>query len=110
LSADGGPTITTETIKRTEAHMAGRKPKPDNTSTFRGRFAANLRALRVSEFSTQAEFADALRRNLPKKHRGKVDVSTVSGWETLKRTPKIELFPFIAKTLGCSVRDLLPEA
>jgi transcriptional regulator with XRE-family HTH domain len=90
--------------------MAGRKPKPDNTSTFRGRFAANLRALRTAQFATQAEFADALRRNLPKKHHGKVDVSTVCGWETLKRTPKIELFPFIAKTLDCPVRELLPES
>jgi hypothetical protein len=90
--------------------MARRKPKPDNTSTFRGRFAANLRALRMGQFSTQAEFADALRRNPPKTHRGKFDVSTVCGWETLKRTPKIELFPFIAKTLDFSVRDLLPES
>lgn len=82
----------------------GRKPIEPDTSTFRGRFAANLRRLRERRYAYQDDFVDALRSN----GLDGATKSTVSGWETGRRIPLIDHWPVIAETLRVRVRSLLP--
>jgi transcriptional regulator with XRE-family HTH domain len=81
----------------------GRKPKAANRSTYRGRFAANLRKLRLAKFDSQDQFRAALAQN-----GIKATIPTISGWERGYRSPAVENLPAIAKTLGVSPADLLP--
>lgn len=75
-----------------------------DTTTFRGRFAARLRELRVRKYETQAEFLAALEtRGLT------VPPTTLSGWETGYRTPDFETLPILADALGIKVRKLFPD-
>ena len=82
--------------------MARPATDPD-LSTYRGRFAANLRTLRQKRFDTQAEFVEAL------EVQGLVVVlMTVSSWERGARVPPVDSMPQIAKALGVPIRHLLP--
>ena len=73
------------------------------SAAWRGRIGARLRKLRMKKFELQEDFVDALSAN-------GVDTikSTVSGWETGRRIPPVEMWPQIAETLDVSVRSLIP--
>lgn len=81
----------------------GRRPRVSDPSTYRGRFAARLRLLRVSRYETQDTFVAAL-------HKKGLDVTkaTVSGWEIGVRFPDPNSLPAIASALGCSPQLLFP--
>ena len=82
---------------------AGRKPGKPNLDSFKGRFGARLRELRLKKFDTLQEFADAL-----KPYGISPTAKTISGWETGYRAPDYELLPVIAEVLNVSVRTLIP--
>jgi transcriptional regulator with XRE-family HTH domain len=81
----------------------GRRPRDASPDTYRGRFAARLRELRLSRFPTQEAFLSALHA------RGlEVTKATVSGWELGLRFPDPNTLPIIAATLGLSPQLLFP--
>ena len=83
----------------------GRTPNAPDETTYRGRFAANLRRFRISRFATQSDFVDALSQ------LGVVTtVQTVSGWETGYRVPDLEYWSLIAEALEIPVQQLLPKS
>ena len=70
--------------------------KEIDTSTFRGRFAEHLRGLRLN--------ADL---SIPKlSEQSGIPIATLEGWEGARKSPSIDRFPAIAKSLGVSVRKL----
>ena len=81
----------------------GRRPRISDPSTYRGRFAARLRQLRVSRYETQDAFVAGL-------HKKGLDVTkaTVSGWEIGVRFPDPNSLPAIGAALGCSPQLLFP--
>ena len=62
-------------------------------------FHHNLKRCRGAAGLTQVTFAEALRASL----------RTVQGWEQGRREPSLDLLRPIARVLGVSVDDLLPE-
>ena len=95
-------TVGTQRPKK-KSKPVGRKPRDPDTSTYRGRFGANLRRLREKRFETQDNFVDALKKRGFASHK-----MTVSGWENGNRLPALDILPIIAETLQVSVRSLLP--
>jgi transcriptional regulator with XRE-family HTH domain len=83
-------------------------PKSPDLSTYSGRFAARLRALReksglsVEQVVARIEVANKSDRSSPK-------VQSYYGWEQGKSTPHMDLFPAIAKVFKVAVYDILPE-
>lgn len=81
----------------------GRKRQPqakDVRKTLTGRVGARLEELAVAAgYSTPAQFADAL---------GKTE-EAVRHYYRGTRAPKLDEWPKVAKLLGVSVRELLPE-
>jgi len=90
-------------LERLPAKTMGRRPKEADLTTYRGRFAARLRELRMKKFATQGDFVDALRVQ-----GVEVREVTVSTWERGECVPEFELLPKIAATVGVPVRLLLP--
>jgi transcriptional regulator with XRE-family HTH domain len=62
-------------------------------------FHQNLKRYREAAGLTQVAFAKALRTPL----------RTVQGWEQGRREPSLDMLRPIARVLGVSVDDLLPE-
>lgn len=67
-------------------------------------FAANLRRLRLKRYESQQDWRDALEAE-------GVDVTraTIGHWERGFRSPEVDLFPAIARSLGVRIRTLFPE-
>ncbi len=84
--------------------MAPAKKEPD-LSTYRGRFAERLKALRIKAGLSVEESADELMsRGVIKNQR------TLYHWESGRGLPKIEDLPEISQLYGLkSTRNLLPE-
>ena len=77
-----------------------RPRKEIDTSTYTGRFAARLKALRGKTGLTVQEVAERI---------GVID-KTVYHWETGYTSPKTEQLPILAEALNLkSVRTLFPE-
>lgn len=83
--------------------IMGRRPRVSDPSTYRGRFAARLRELRLKRYDTQDAFVAGLH-----KHGVDVTKATVSGWEIGIRFPDPNSLPGIASALGCSPQLLFP--
>jgi transcriptional regulator with XRE-family HTH domain len=79
--------------------MSPRPRKEIDTSTYSGRFAARLRALRDNAGMTVPELAEKC--GIPE--------STLFHWECGKRSPVNEEFPALAEALGVKTRTLFPE-
>jgi len=77
-----------------------RPRKEIDTSTYEGRFAERLKALREKAGLTVEELAE--RSGIPDK--------TLYKWESGTNSPNIDRFPELAKTLGVEPRTLLPKA
>ena len=74
--------------------------KEPDVSTYSGRFAVRLRALREKVGKTVPEVADVM----------EVTIGTVYHWETGHTFPKPDQLPVLAKMLELkSVRTLFPE-
>jgi transcriptional regulator with XRE-family HTH domain len=79
--------------------------KQPDTSTYSGRVAARIRALRKACDMDREQFRAALA-----KLGVDVALSTLYGWENGNTSPDPDRYPAIAKALRCkSVRDFLPE-
>ena len=83
----------------------GRHVREPDVSTYRGRFGANLRELRLRKFATQDDFVETLRQY---DELATVTKTTVSGWELGERIPDLDLWPIIAEVLGRKPRALAP--
>ena len=78
--------------------MSPARKEPD-TSTYPGRFAVRLRALREKAGLTHEQVAEAVG----------VTVTTYYRWESGENFPKPELFPALAFALGLkTIRNLFP--
>jgi transcriptional regulator with XRE-family HTH domain len=85
--------------------MPNQKPKmparksPD-PSTYSGRFAIRLRALREKAGLTVEEVAASI----------EMKAATVYSWESGRTEPKVDQYPLLAKQYGLAIpRTLLPE-
>jgi len=76
-----------------------RPRKEVDTSTYSGRFAERLRALRDKQGLTTRELAEL----------SGIPHSTIKSWDGGMKAPHIDKFPVIAEALGISVEDLLPK-
>ena len=76
-----------------------RARKEVDTSTYSGRFAVRLRALRDKTGMSADEFAE--------KHG--FNRATYYSWEIGYATPSFDKLPEIAKAFGISVRTLIPK-
>ena len=85
--------------KPTSRRMSPRARKEVDTSTYGGRFAVRLRALREKAGLSVEELAEA--SGIPK--------NTLFNWEGVKRSPSIEQFPQLADSLGVTIRTLMPQ-
>ena len=77
-------------------------PRPRNTvdtSTYSGRFAARMRALREKTGMTIPELAE----------KTGVSVATLYSWENASRSPVNDDLLNVAKGLNVNVRNLLPK-
>ena len=79
--------------------MSARPRKPVDDSSYAGRFALRLRMLREQNDLTVDQLAKL--SGVPKR--------TIFRWESLERSPINEDLNKIAKSLGISIRSLLPE-
>lgn len=73
-------------------------------STYRGQWGHNFRRLRMKQFTTQQEFANALADQ-----EVYVNKNTISNWELGIRTLPIECLPAIARVLRCDITELVPR-
>lgn len=98
---------TTERRQRQETPSRAMPRPPDDvdTSTFRGRFGANLRTLRRKKFETREQFREALVAA-----GMTTTMATISRWESGRNIPELNEWPIIAAVLGCDVRRLLPPS
>ena len=81
-----------------------RPAKPIDESTYGGRSAARLRALREKTGMTGYQVAEAI------SNEGfQCGERTYYGWESGRADPPIDSLPFIAETLGVSIRTLFPS-
>ena len=78
----------------------GRPTKELDTSTYAGRVAAAIRGRRTKKKLTVEQAA--LKADVPEQ--------TWYNWENGRHSPHLNQLPAIAKTLGCSIRTLLPPA
>lgn len=78
--------------------MARRRKEVDD-STYAGRFAVRLRALREGKGLTVEELAE----------KTGIPIRTLYTWENCTRSPINEDLPKLAKVLGMKTRNLLPE-
>jgi transcriptional regulator with XRE-family HTH domain len=76
-----------------------RPRNPVDTSTYSGRFAARMRALREKTGLTMEELAD----------KTGVSVATLYSWENASRSPVNDDLLNVAKVLNVNVRNLLPK-
>jgi len=76
-----------------------RPRKEIDTSTYSGRFAARLRALRDKKGLTVPELSEL--SGIPR--------STLQHWECGARNAIHEEFPALAKSLGVSIAELFPK-
>ena len=76
-----------------------RPRKAVDVSTYEGRFAARLKQLREKAGLTVEQLAE--KSGIPK--------NTLWNWEGAKRIPQIDQFPQLAKSLGITVRTLMPQ-
>ena len=76
-----------------------RARKEVDTSTYSGRFAVRLRALRDKTGISADEFAE--------KHG--FARTTYYGWEIGVSVPSLDVFPQLAEAFGISVRTLIPK-
>lgn len=77
----------------------GRKAKQPKTDTYAGRVAMRIGELRRATGLTGAEVADKL----------KLPHSTYYVYENGSREVPLDLFPRLARVLGVTVREILPE-
>lgn len=85
-------------------NMAARPKKASDLSTYSGRFAARLRAMREKAGLTVEEFGEAISA-----HGYAVAVRTIYAWESGRNDPPLDAFPAIAKAVNVKrIRDLLP--
>ena len=80
-----------------------RPPKPIDESTYSGRFASRLRTLREKTGMTGYHVAELLSNN-----GFQCGERTYYGWESGRADPPLNALPFIAATLGVSIRTLFP--
>ena len=73
--------------------------KEIDVTTYRGRFAENLRALRLKAGLSIPVLSE----------KSGIPVPTLEGWEGARKSPSIDRFPDLAKALEISVRKLLPK-
>lgn len=79
-------------------------PKAPDESTYSGRFAARLRALREKAGLTGQQAAEAIRQA-----GYELGERSYYNWESGKASPPIDAFPVLAKVLKqASPRTLLP--
>jgi transcriptional regulator with XRE-family HTH domain len=84
--------------------MAPRERQELGKTDWERRIALHLAKLRQAKFPTQADLAEALiQAGMP------VTRQTVGNWETGLRRPNIGDLETIARVLGVSERELLPE-
>ena len=79
--------------------MSARPRKEIDLTTYEGRFALRLRELREKAGLTVEQLAE--KSGVPKR--------TIFGCESTERSPVNEKLLKIAKTLGISIRAILPE-
>lgn len=86
-------------IGGSERASVGRQRKPVDTSEYSGRMALRLRELREAKGLTPEELADKVG----------VDWRTIYTYESRKRKIDPDLYPALAKALGCkSPSDFFP--
>ena len=78
--------------------------KPLDTSTYTGRMAKRLQSLRTQRGLSVVEFHAAL-----KKRGLTINKSLIYAWETGKKTIHPNDFPAVAKALGVTIHELLPD-
>ncbi len=78
--------------------------KPIDESTYAGRFAARLRALREKTGMTGQQMAEAVTQS-----GFEVKWRTYHHWECGQTEPPFDALPALAKALGKSIRTLMPE-
>ena len=78
--------------------MSPARIEPDKT-TYSGRFAARLRALREKAGLTVPELTKAT--GIPQR--------TLYSWESAERMPHYDTLPILAESFGVKVRTLLPD-
>ncbi len=80
-------------------------PKPPDLTTYSGRFAARLRALREKTGMTGQEMAKAVSDS-----GYVVKERSYYAWESGANSPPFDAIPFISKALGLkNIRTLMPE-
>lgn len=77
-----------------------------DTSTYSGRVAARLRALRESHGWTVADLRRHINARLPKEQQ--LAVSTAHSWDNGTRTIDPDFYPLLARLFGLTVRKFLP--
>jgi len=82
--------------------MTPKRKEPDQ-STYAGRFAARLRALREKKGLTVEEMVDLMQH-----HGFRLSVMGYYTWERATRQINLNAIPAIAKALGVSIRVLFP--
>jgi transcriptional regulator with XRE-family HTH domain len=78
-------------------------PKQIDESSYGGRFAGNLRRLRIKAGMTGKELAAAITEE-----GFDTQWRTCYGWESGERSPPMDALPAIAAALGVSIRTLFP--
>jgi transcriptional regulator with XRE-family HTH domain len=78
-------------------------PKPIDESRYGGRFAANLRRLRIKAGLTGKQLSAAITAQ-----GFQIEWRTLYGWEAGERTPPFDALPALAAALGVSIRSLFP--
>lgn len=81
----------------------GRPAKPINETTYAGRFAARLRALREKRRMTGEAMASAITAaGFP------CSIRTYYDWESGRTQPMLDAIPAIALATRCSARSVFP--
>ena len=83
----------------TKRKTVARQRKEPDLTTYSGRFAARIRALRDKTGMSADEFAE--------KHG--FNRATYYGWEVGKSFPHYDLLPKLAQAFGIPVRTLIPK-
>ena len=83
----------------TKRKTVARQRKEPDLTTYSGRFAARIRALRDKTGMSADEFAE--------KHG--FNRTTYYSWEIGYATPSFDKLPELAKAFGISVRTLIPK-
>ena len=89
--------------ERTRIARMGRPPKPVDESTYAGRLAARLRALREDSGLTVAQAREALERA-----GVSVTEETVRSWERAASAPPVLTVPVLAAIYGVAPGEVLP--